>query len=112
MIHAVKCLPEYFKSVQTGEKRFEVREDDRPYLVGDYIGLNEWDSPAGYTGRWILVKITYALRNEEFCKQGTVIMSIEPCLLQSQSEQIFKTQDRLNGYGLPVYGMERSENDG
>ncbi len=40
MIHAVKCLLEYFAPLNRGEKRFEVRKSDRPYAVGDYLAVN------------------------------------------------------------------------
>ena len=65
MIHAKKVLPEYFKSLQDGSKPFEVRRqdpDEPRFCVGDYLALNEHDGEH-YTGRCLLFKITYVLRD-------------------------------------------------
>lgn len=78
MIHAVKILPEFFDSCTSGKKTFEIRKYDRPYCVGDFLALNEWDEGA-YTGRCALFAITYVLNNSEYCKDGYVTMSIMPC---------------------------------
>lgn len=39
--HHLKCETEYYQGVERGEKRFEVRINDRNYKVGDMIYLNE-----------------------------------------------------------------------
>lgn len=86
MVHELKTYPEYFEAVQSGKKPFEVRKNDRPFAVGDYLALNEYDpgenencpSP-GYTGRALLAEITYILSTEEFCKPGFVILGISLC---------------------------------
>ena len=87
MIHAVKIIPEYYEAVKDGSKRFEVRKDDRPYNVGDYIALNEYDV-SGYTGRSMLFKITYVLRSPLYCKYGYVVLSISPCAVQCEGDAI------------------------
>lgn len=43
MTHYIRILPEYFKVVEHGKKRFELRKNDRDYKVGDNIVLQEWD---------------------------------------------------------------------
>ena len=80
MIHALKIYPEYFEAVRIGEKRFELRDNDRDFRVGDYLALNEWDNKQ-YTGRTELVKVTYILNPNEFmsCQGNFVVMSIELC---------------------------------
>ena len=79
MIHALKTKPEYFGSVRNGEKTFEVRKKDRPFEIGDYAALNEIDeSGTYYTGRALLMRITYVLADEEFCKPGYVVLGLEP----------------------------------
>lgn len=40
-IHELKILPEYFEAVVSGNKRFEIRKDDRNYKKGDILRLNE-----------------------------------------------------------------------
>lgn len=49
-IHDIKCLPEYFDAVLMQRKTFELRKDDRRYMVGDAVILREWED-GSYTGR-------------------------------------------------------------
>lgn len=37
--HELKCWPEFFRAVKSGEKTAEVRYNDRDYQVGDLILL-------------------------------------------------------------------------
>lgn len=78
MVHAVKCLPEYFEAVVSGNKTFEVRKADRPYQVGDFIALNEFDPLKGYTRRSTTFRITYVLDDPTYCKDGYVILGLCP----------------------------------
>ena len=73
MIHELKILPEYFEAVCKGSKTFEVRRDDRGFEVGDIIKLKEW-TKGKYTGREITVKVTYILRDSDYCKDGYCIL--------------------------------------
>ena len=90
MIHALKVKPEFFEASATGAKNFEVRKNDRPYKVGDYVALNEYDGAnnhdnpdnpgnEGYTGRCLLRRITYILSDADYCKEGCVVLGLEPC---------------------------------
>lgn len=79
-IHELKCWPEYFAKILDGSKRFELRNDDRGFEVGDRLWLREYDPHAdSYSGRETTVLVTYHLligplySNGEFC-----IMSIAP----------------------------------
>ena len=102
MIHAVKCLPDYFKALKDGSKTFEVRKKDRPYRVGDFLAVNEFipesidpyddfmemqppdaqKADGGlYTGENLIFKITYILSDKEFCREGMVILGIAKCAL-------------------------------
>lgn len=76
MVHAVKILPQYFKDLVTGKKTFEVRKNDRNYKVGDFIALNEYNPKKGYSGKFVMFKITYVLDNPEYCKTGYVILGL------------------------------------
>ena len=85
MIHAVKTEPEYFSDVIEGWKTFEVRKNDRGYLAGDYLALNEYEPKAGvpdqncYTGKSALFIIRYVLDDPAYCKKGYVVLGLEPC---------------------------------
>lgn len=89
MIHELKIQRDYFEKVVGLEKRFEVRKKDRDFRTGDLIALNEIDEAGTYTGRSALMQITYILDNAEYCKGGTVIMTIEPCQIRVDIQQDF-----------------------
>lgn len=63
-VHELKTWPEYFHKVRTGEKKFELRKNDRDFHSGDLLLLQEWSYTTGYTGETLLAKITYILNNE------------------------------------------------
>jgi Domain of unknown function (DUF3850) len=60
--HLVRSWPVYFGAIMTGEKRFEVRKNDRDYQTGDTILLKEYDPEKNiYTGRELLFRIGYIM---------------------------------------------------
>jgi hypothetical protein len=60
--HDIKILPQYFERIQSGQKMFEVRKNDRDYQVGDELILDEWDPIAEqYTERLMTMHISYVL---------------------------------------------------
>ncbi len=42
MNHILKCWPGFFDAVDSGDKTFEVRLDDRGFKVGDRLTLRRW----------------------------------------------------------------------
>lgn len=59
-MHDLKTWPQFFDHVWDGRKRFEVRENDRGYKVGDFIRLREYViDEKRYTGREVIAEITY-----------------------------------------------------
>jgi hypothetical protein len=85
-IHDLKCWPEYFTAIADGPKRFELRENDRGFQVGDLLRLREWDpicdGDRRYTGREITVRVLYVFDGKGVpgLVDGYVIMSIEVVL--------------------------------
>lgn len=92
--HELKTWPEFFQALWDGDKTFELRKDDRPYVVGDLLVLREFDpngvtvdpetqceSPGAYTERSALRRITYVLRGidaERFgLRSGYCILGLE-----------------------------------
>ena len=62
--HELKCWPEFFSAILTGEKTFELRKDDRqpPFRAGDVLWLREWRrGDKEYTGRDLRLTVTYVL---------------------------------------------------
>jgi len=50
--HALKCYPEYFMLVRYRRKNFEIRKNDRGFMIGDTIILKEWlPDRKEYTGK-------------------------------------------------------------
>ena len=76
-IHELKCWPEYFEALWDGKKTFEIRKDDRGYQVGDYLVQREYDLNSGYSGRVMVMSVTYVLDNPTFVKDGYVVMSVD-----------------------------------
>ena len=80
MVYELKIFPEDFDVVRSGEKTFELRQNDRNFRVGDYLSLNEWDGES-YTGRTELALVTYILNLNDLmtCAGGYVVMSFVRC---------------------------------
>lgn len=59
--HKVKSWPQFFEANASGAKTFDLRRStDRDYRVGDYLRMQEFEpKTARYTGRELLVRITY-----------------------------------------------------
>ena len=76
MIHELKILPEWYETLLSGVKTFEVRKDDSEpkFQPRDELFLREFDG-IKYTGRTITATVTLVLRNE-YCKEGYCIMSV------------------------------------
>jgi hypothetical protein len=65
--HHVKAWPEYFQAIINGTKTFEVRVNDRGYMEGDHITIEEWCPNINqYTGRISEHVIGYVLRGGNF----------------------------------------------
>lgn len=103
MIHELKILPDYFKAILDGKKNFEVRKNDRKFKVGDYLALNEYVEGM-YTGRSVLMHVTYILSNTEYCKDGYVTMAMERCLVHNDTKF-------FDGRNVPMFILTRDEKD-
>ena len=76
--HKIKIDPKYFDDVAKRRKTFEVRKNDRAYKVGDLLVINEYDREIEkYTGRYIRVLATYILDDQEYLRDGYVILALE-----------------------------------
>lgn len=76
--HQLKIWPHFFNAVDSGDKPFEVRLDDRGYQVGDTLVLNEWDDRTSeYSGRVTRKLVTYIMRGGQFgLAEGHVVMAL------------------------------------
>lgn len=78
--HDLKILPQYFNEVISGNKRFEIRKNDRDFKEGDNVKLREFNG-VDYTGNYIKAKIGYVLQGgnygleKEYCIFSLIIKS-------------------------------------
>lgn len=85
MVHELKCGYFFFEAVLDGRKMFEVRKDDRGFMVGDEVHLREWGEigcvgDVGYTGREVQLMISYYLDHEHFpegLQPGYVVLGLK-----------------------------------
>ncbi|EHP1853492.1 DUF3850 domain-containing protein [Salmonella enterica subsp. enterica serovar Tennessee] len=59
-IHTIKIAPKYLDAVVAGQKKAELRKNDRGYKTGDVLSLCEWKQ-GKYTGREWAAVITHVL---------------------------------------------------
>lgn len=84
MNHRLKTRADFWDAVQSGQKRFEVRKNDRNFQVGDIVYLVRLDDRLGRehmeTGMVIRFKVGFILHGGQF--------GIEPgyCVLQLDQE--------------------------
>ena len=111
MIHELKITPEYFETVLSGEKSFEIRKNDRPFHKGDLLALNEFDGQY-WTGNSCLVYIDYILDDPEYVKKDMVVMAIKPCSVRRHTEP-FNLSKLSSDYSVPLatVGMDRFKKD-
>lgn len=82
MTHALKIVSPHFEKVRDGVKDFEVRFDDRDYLVGDLLILQEhyYKAPGGKlapTGEQVERKIKHILRKVKGLMSGYIVLGLE-----------------------------------
>ena len=70
----LKTLPQYFEEVVKGNKKAELRLNDRDFKVGDIYELEEYDGKT-YTGRSVMVRITHILEGFEGLAKGWCMFS-------------------------------------
>ncbi|ECY4196891.1 DUF3850 domain-containing protein [Salmonella enterica subsp. enterica serovar Ball] len=76
-VHTIKIAPKYLDAVITGQKKAELRRNDRNYKVGDVLSLKEWKH-GKYTGREWSAVITHVLPINEVVAgfESWVVLSI------------------------------------
>jgi len=90
VIHELKTWLGPFAAIQSGEKRHEVRVNDRNFQPGDQLLLKEWDEMYyKHTGREILVNVTHLTIGGAWgLPDNLCVMSIEPAGLPNPESAI------------------------
>lgn len=78
-VHYLKIKPEYYKDVECGLKKFELRKNDRNFQVGDVLMLIKLDDKGNETDQVTRVKVTYILKDcpQYGLKDGYAILGID-----------------------------------
>lgn len=77
-VHHLKTHPQHFEQVRSGVKPFELRKDDRDFLVGDLLILEEWEPEDRiYTSGVICAIVTCLLRGDPWLQPGYVALGIK-----------------------------------
>ena len=81
--HRVKCWPQFFDPIVSGEKTHDLRRaDDRDFRIGDLLCLEEFDPKTNrYTGRQFKVKITYITSADHPCALSDRALHPDFCIL-------------------------------
>ena len=74
--HHLKCVHDFFEQVWMGNKPFELRKDNRGFVVGDVLVLHETMFKPGRPPRWIKAEITYLLGGEPWLARDYVALGI------------------------------------
>jgi len=77
-IHELKIQPCYFDDIIAGKKHFEIRKNDRAFMLGDVLVLKEWLDIDGFTGRKITRIVGYITDYRQ--PKGQVVMGFERTL--------------------------------
>lgn len=76
MIHELKCKPEYFRTLSTQSRNYDIRKADRDYRVTDSLYIREYAPVMGYTGRHIYRRITHILKESPGLDKNYIILSL------------------------------------
>jgi hypothetical protein len=81
--HELKCWPKFFEPITRGEKRHDLRRaTDRNFEIGDRLLLREFDpDEMRYTGRTLLVDVTYVTSADQPCALSEQALSPDFCIL-------------------------------
>lgn len=72
MIHELKIKQKYLEEIVQNIKTFEVRFNDRNFKINDILILKSIS-----TNDYLLCEVIYILNDNNYCKDGYVIMSIK-----------------------------------
>ncbi len=66
-VHEVKTWADPFRATWSGDKPYEIRNDDRGYRVGDVLHEREWyEHCDAYSGREMFARITHKTSGGEW----------------------------------------------
>jgi len=75
-VHDLKTVKPYFGLMQEGVKDFDIRFDDKDFLVGDTLNFQEYKY-RDLTGECVQKRIKYILRKFKGLQKGYVVLGLE-----------------------------------
>ena len=77
--HELKCRPEFFARIASGQKTFEIRKNDRDFQVGDILILKEHDPEKGWPdhGSYATQRVTVTYMTAFEQQPGYVVLGIK-----------------------------------
>ncbi|HCL6947651.1 TPA: DUF3850 domain-containing protein [Enterobacter cloacae] len=98
--HNLKIWPEYYTAVCAGDKRAELRWNDRNYQAGDILDLCEWDpNEEAFTGEFTSVTVTHVAELGQWMP-GYVLLSFALASLESEPVGYFYADKPGDWYQL------------
>ena len=93
MTHTLKILPQYYEEVKAGIKDFELRKNDRDYMIQDTVILKAWENGQYLDKEPLKRTIKYILKDcpEYGLMNGYVILGLE----RMEQSLAFADQDTL-----------------
>ena len=80
MVHELKTWPEPYKAIKEFRNLFEVRKDDRGFMIGDTLHLREWNPKTElYTGHGMEATIQYIFKDPGMglLQENVVVLSLD-----------------------------------
>jgi len=114
MEHLLKIKAQYFKSVLSGDKTFEIRKSDRVFSVNDRLVLFEIGDDGGETGASVAVRVTYLLNGPCYgLADGYCAMAVKRCGRQNRSNSGNRPKDlsEVNDYATEISKSGKSAAD-
>ncbi len=63
--HKLKVHPQFWDGIKTKKKAFELRRNDRCFMINDILHLEEYYPQFGYSGNMIVAVVSYILHAED-----------------------------------------------
>jgi hypothetical protein len=80
--HKCKSWVPFFEAIKSGQKKHDLRINDRDFQIGDTITLQSYDPFKGeYTGEEVTVKITYITSSVTPCAFSSAVLDKGYCIL-------------------------------
>jgi hypothetical protein len=110
VVHELKCDREPFQLMMLGFKTAEYRKLDRPFLIGDYLELREYDKVnREFTGRELVAEITNVFPLDQYGPEGYGLISLKNIretldidLEDREESTTYYQDDQIHGAELSV----------